>query len=117
MHFTVNLNNVDLSNGKREFKLYSGDMKGWDSRIINFKYQGISGRINAKGGSYEQDGFRIYCDINSNNEVVFTVEELPPDTSVLSQLGGLTQTFDKDAGTVTMVLPDELPPMIRYSTS
>ena len=43
-------------------------MKGWDSRIINFKYQGISGRIDAKGGSYEQDGFRIYCDINSNNE-------------------------------------------------
>ena len=102
VHFTVNLNNVDLSNGKREFKLYSGDMKGWDSRIINFKYQGISGRIDAKGGSYEQDGFRIYCDINSNNEVVFTVEELPPDTSVLSQLGGLTQTFDKDAGTVTL---------------
>ena len=102
VHFTVNLNNVDLSKGKREFKLYSGDMKGWDSRIINFKYQGISGRIDAKGGSYEQDGFRIYCDINSNNEVVFTVEELPPDTSVLSQLGGLTQTFDKDAGTVTL---------------
>ena len=102
VHFTVNLNNVDLSNGKREFKLYSGDMKGWDSRIINFKYQGISGRIDAKGGSYEQDGFRIYCDINSNNEVVFTVEGLPPDTSVLSQLGGLTQTFDKDAGTVTL---------------
>ena len=102
VHFTVNLNNVDLSNGKREFKLYSGDMKGRESRIINFMYQGISGRIDAKGGSYEQDGFRIYCDINSNNEVVFTVEELPPDTSVLSQLGGLTQTFDKDAGTVTL---------------
>ncbi len=101
VHFTVNLNSVDLSNGSRSYKLYSGDLTGWENQVLAVKYQGKSYDILADGGSYDQDGVSFSSAI-VNGEVVFTVNSLPTDVAELDQVKNLQESFDVDKGTVTL---------------
>ena len=101
VHFTVNLNSVDLSNGSRSYKLYSGNLWGWGNQVLAVKYQGKSYDILADGGSYDQDGVSFSSAI-VNGEVIFTVNSLPTDVTELDQVKGLQESFDVDKGTVTL---------------
>ena len=103
VHFTLNLNSVDLSNGPRTYKIYSGNTAGWDKQILAFKYQGISGNVKADGGTYNQNGISVSSSVNyATGEVTFTVNTLPADVTELDQVKGLQESFDADKGTVTL---------------
>ncbi len=101
VHFTVNLNSVDLSNGSRSYKLYSGNLWGWGNQVLAVKYQGKNYDILADGGSYDQDGVSFSSAI-VNGEVIFTVNSLPTDVAELDQVKNLQESFDVDKGTVTL---------------
>lgn len=100
VHFTINLNSVDLSKGGK-YTIYSGNMAGWDKQILAFKYQGVSGEVKADGGTYSLNGLSVSSEI-VNGEVIFTVNSLPTDVSQLKQVEGLKESFDHNAGTVTL---------------
>ncbi|MDR0932212.1 MAG: hypothetical protein LBM70_04230 [Victivallales bacterium] len=101
VHFTLNLNSVDLSNGPREYKIYSGNMEGWTSQMLAFKYQGVSGEVLADGGRYLQDGLDVSSRIEGG-EVIFTVNALPTDVAELNAVKNLTESYDHNAETVTL---------------
>ena len=108
---TVNMNGVDFSQngGYQEIKLYSGNIDGWDSRTLDFKYQGLTARMNALNGSGTIGGVNVRTEVRGTGgttEVYFIINsptgEAPIGATVLQAVTGLVSKSDADARTVTL---------------
>ncbi len=109
--FTVNLNGVDVADvqagNTHSYKIYEGNILGWDNRVINFKYQGVTGSVTVNGGIASWNGIQVQARLDGNS-VYFDVLGMNPvgDQKLADLVYGDT-VVDYDARTVTLSWEDK----------